>query len=903
MKLKNLTLLLSTICCTASPLSADLIRRWALNEIALTETTPPGGIVESVSGSTAAVLLGDSAGVVANPGVTTNDLAYLFQGNAANSGGNAVSTGLTDVLPATGDFSVFVTARFATNYQGGARLLFSNNNGQAGRIDFGINGDATVPNRLTFFIGGSPANTSVAFIDSTEAPTLFDGNWHEVGVTRSGTTLQLYVDGVAVGASGTSALAISTGTLYRIGRRSNFTGFFNNAISEVQVFSDVRTQGVPVLLNEPPSELTAYEQWALDSGMNPFGVNGAPTDDYDGDGSLNIEEFEAVTSVIINRDANGAITGTTPFAGSSDPTDPDSQPDDDQDGMPDGWELFHFTDLLEGKDDDFDEDGYSNWIEFLAGSDPANELSTPLDTDADGLPDAWEIQYFGNLSQGASGDFDGDGISNLDEYLATRGVRLVRNEESGAITAIEEFTGSSDPTNPDSQPDEDGDGLPDGWEIRYFGSLAQGPDDDFDADGFANLEELLAGSNPARTRNTPLNVGSTVKVAIATSVGIDEYTVENNNWSFVRQITAGETTSLVFHQGALYAASPGAIRRIDPATGTAVTLVSRNEGDALTVGWTTATARGMELGPDWKLYFATAFGGTNGQGVFRLNTDGSGFESFIPRNGDDYELSNAIDVAWKDANTLLVTSRGAFDATNRFIYQFDAGGAYTSTIANTLQGPQGLFVDGETLWVTGTNASTALISLDLTGTPPLTPQVVRTGAITNPDVVEILGELHVVAFGGSIRKDVFKPTLETVLASVGTGVNANDLVVFESSANPYDSWAAGFGIDPAAPGGGPADDFDGDGTRNGVEFALGLDPTDGTSRFAAVISGDPATGLTLAWPSAAGITFEIRSSIDLVDWSTLAATVTGQPGQSSASWTAPPAVPGERQFFRVQFNP
>ena len=38
------------------------------------------------------------------------------------------------------------------------------------------------------------------------------------------------------------------------------------------------------------------------------------------------------------------------------------------------------------------------------------------DTDADGLPDDWETQYFGSLSQGDRGDPDGDGYSNLAEY-------------------------------------------------------------------------------------------------------------------------------------------------------------------------------------------------------------------------------------------------------------------------------------------------------------------------------------------------------------------------------------------------------------------------------------------------------------------------------------------------------
>lgn len=39
------------------------------------------------------------------------------------------------------------------------------------------------------------------------------------------------------------------------------------------------------------------------------------------------------------------------------------------------------------------------------------------DTDKDGLPDAWELVHFGSLGRDGRGDFDGDGISDLDEYL------------------------------------------------------------------------------------------------------------------------------------------------------------------------------------------------------------------------------------------------------------------------------------------------------------------------------------------------------------------------------------------------------------------------------------------------------------------------------------------------------
>jgi len=44
-------------------------------------------------------------------------------------------------------------------------------------------------------------------------------------------------------------------------------------------------------------------------------------------------------------------------------------------------------------------------------------LSQALDSDGDSLDDAWETSYFGNLSQTGSGDFDADGMTNLEEYV------------------------------------------------------------------------------------------------------------------------------------------------------------------------------------------------------------------------------------------------------------------------------------------------------------------------------------------------------------------------------------------------------------------------------------------------------------------------------------------------------
>lgn len=41
-----------------------------------------------------------------------------------------------------------------------------------------------------------------------------------------------------------------------------------------------------------------------------------------------------------------------------------------------------------------------------------------VDTDADFLPDWWEIEFFGNLNQGSDQDFDQDGFSHRNEFIA-----------------------------------------------------------------------------------------------------------------------------------------------------------------------------------------------------------------------------------------------------------------------------------------------------------------------------------------------------------------------------------------------------------------------------------------------------------------------------------------------------
>ncbi|MCD6406118.1 MAG: right-handed parallel beta-helix repeat-containing protein, partial [Planctomycetes bacterium] len=73
-----------------------------------------------------------------------------------------------------------------------------------------------------------------------------------------------------------------------------------------------------------------------------------------------------------------------------------------------GVALGEVTDDIEGtprpQGDDYDIGAY----EYGTGN--------PDDSDSDGLPDAWEVEYFGDLDEDGDGDYDSDGVDNGDEY-------------------------------------------------------------------------------------------------------------------------------------------------------------------------------------------------------------------------------------------------------------------------------------------------------------------------------------------------------------------------------------------------------------------------------------------------------------------------------------------------------
>lgn len=67
--------------------------------------------------------------------------------------------------------------------------------------------------------------------------------------------------------------------------------------------------------------------------------------------------------------------------------------------------------------EDFDGDGIPSLVELVAtGTDPL-AFNANVDSDGDGLNDAWEIHYWGNITaQNGAGDPDLDGLTNKEEF-------------------------------------------------------------------------------------------------------------------------------------------------------------------------------------------------------------------------------------------------------------------------------------------------------------------------------------------------------------------------------------------------------------------------------------------------------------------------------------------------------
>ena len=120
-------------------------------------------------------------------------------------------------------------------------------------------------------------------------------------------------------------------------------------------------------------------------------------------------------------------------------------------------------------------------------------IASAVDSDGDGLWDAWELDNFGNLDQKADGDPDGDGLTNAEEFRLNTDPNKADTDGDGLTDGQEVNIYKTDPANADT----DGDGLKDGDEVNIYKTDPLKADTD--GDGLSDgLEVLTYKTDPLK---------------------------------------------------------------------------------------------------------------------------------------------------------------------------------------------------------------------------------------------------------------------------------------------------------------------------------------------------------------------------------------------------------------------
>ena len=157
--------------------------------------------------------------------------------------------------------------------------------------------------------------------------------------------------------------------------------------------------------------------------------------------------------------------------------------------------VWNFGTDTDPANSDTDGDGLTDGAEVAAGLSPHY-----IDTDRDGLPDDWELSYgldplSTNGVNGAAGDLDEDGLSNLGEYLnGTDPSDTDGDTDDDGVSDATEVQQGSDPANAS-----DGGILPESTQYREL---------DFNINGdYAAWEMKIEGLGPDDTRVRKISMG------------------------------------------------------------------------------------------------------------------------------------------------------------------------------------------------------------------------------------------------------------------------------------------------------------------------------------------------------------------------------------------------------------
>jgi autotransporter-associated beta strand protein len=575
--------------------------------------------------------------------------------------------------------------------------------------------------------------------------------------------------------------------------------------------------------------------------------------------------------------------------------DDSSQSDSDTDQLPDAYETFYFGDLTQDAAGDPDGDFSSNLDELKAGSDPSDPASSPNDSDADGLPDAWEIAHFGNLLQDANGDPDGDFAFNIEElnaepeptdpnsytsfpdsdndgmsdawenfYFFSLDDDGTSDGDGDQVQSLAEFTSKGDPTSPLSpgapNGDADNDGLPDRWEVTWFDPTniaTQSGTTDSDSDGSNNLAEYEATSDPTDPDSTPTDINGDGQP--------DQYVFHGMN-------AAGSGPQDKDGTG-----TPFAGRLAN--TGTAIPAIDPNLDLDTTAGTLAMTSSTSDINGQVNMAELEALGiplsslGFTGNEDFRIRAHfinmpaTAGFDQIGAYVGTSSTAMTRASLIGGNRAALGVNTDGTNDA-NGFFGAPGTAGAEGRDLTVEIERIGGVWT---------------MVCNDSICTPA-----------AQPAFLDGIGTLQAGIFvldGGS--EGVHKTATLESFTAVSFGAAGDS-----DADNLPDDWEiANFGSIGAQTGTG---DADADGTDNRTEYLLGLDPTNGSQRFVATESNVvPGTGVTLTWPAQDGLTFQVYRSTTLGTWTPIGGVITAT--GTTATYTDTGAPLG-KAFYRVDLT-